>query len=444
MRIALRAVLGLLGVFGIWMVSENAEAAVETERVTIGGELRARYEFRDDADFNSKSDDTLAFAVSRIRLHFGYEIAPDLSFFIQMQDSRLFGSETTTASNEKNMDLHQGYLAVKNLAGPLTVLLGRQEMAFGDHRLVGNVGWSNIGRSFDGLRLNYAAGPVRLDGWAMIVRQYDNAATADPDFTKPSRDGQQFYGLHAAVKPASISVEPYLLYLVDTGNTAGAAMTDPAARGQNRVTAGLRVDGRTAGDAVDFTAEGAYQTGGMESRGTTPKSDVRAYAYAVKAGFTLPAAIKPRIGIEYDRASGDDDPADGAFKTFENLFPTNHMHYGYMDYVGWRNMQDLRVSLGVKPTAVSWIGLDYHRFSLVETADNWYAASGKVFRTTPAANSEKDLGQEVDLVVYGMVKEKLRMEAGYGRFIPGQYVKSNFPSADDPSDFFYVQTSVGF
>ena len=115
-----------------------------------------------------------------------------------------------------------------------------------------------------------------------------------------------------------------------------------------------------------------------------------------------------------------------------------------MDYVGWRNMQDLRFSLGVKPTQTSNVSLDYHLFCLAKEADHWYAASGRIFRSTPAGNSELELGQEIDVVAYTIIKEKLRLEGGYGHFYPGQYVKTNFTGASDDSDFVYLQAGVSF
>jgi hypothetical protein len=245
------------------------------------------------------------------------------------------------------------------------------------------------------------------------------------------------------------------MYLLDGGNPVGLAgtpptptvlspITAPAALGQNRVTLGLRVDGKVAKESIDFTGEGAYQLGSMDARLATPESDISAHAFVLKAGYTAPVAMKPRVGIEYDRASGDSDPTDDKFETFENLFPTNHLYYGYMDYVGWRNMQALRLSVSVKPTATSGVSLDYHMFSLAETSDRWYQATGATFGPAPTAgNTESDLGQEVDLVGYLMVKEKVRLEAGLTQFMPGDYVDVNFP-ANDVSQFVYLQATVGF
>lgn len=443
-RIFLCAIFTVLSMIWVWKNIERAEAALDAQVVTIGGEVRERYEFRDNADFNSNTGDTLSFVGSRIRLHLGYEVTPDIVFFFQMQDSRLFGSETSTASNEKNLDLHQGYLTVKNLAGPLTMTLGRQEMVFGDSRLVGNFGWSNIGRSFDGLRLTYIPGVIRMDLWAAMTKQFSTNVGADPAFTPSNRDTQQFYGLYTTIRVAESTIEPYLMYLKDTGSIGTSQLTDPLAPAQDRMTIGLRMDGKVASGQVDMTGEGAYQFGTMAARATSPESDIRAYAFAVKVGYTLPVAVKPRIGIEYDRASGDDNSLDDKFETFENLFPTNHIHYGYMDYLGWRNMQGLKFSLGAKPTSASGISLDFHLFSLAKKKDNWYRASGHVFRTTPTTNNETDLGQEIDLVAYTMLKEKIRLEAGYGHFFPGDYVKVNFPTAIDDSDFLYLQAMVIF
>jgi hypothetical protein len=299
----------------------------------------------------------------------------------------------------------------------------------------------------------YLAAPVRVDFWAASPKVYGTNTGSSPAFAPSNREHQEFYGIYGSIKTAPVTVEPYVMYLLDGGNAgelnaAGTALlspiTAPAARGQNRVTVGLRADGKAAAEAIDFTGEAAYQMGSMDARGTTPESDISAHAFVLKGGYTVPVGLKPRVGIEYDRASGDSDRTDDTFETFENLFPTNHPFYGYMDYVGWRNMQDIRLSFSVKPSATSGVSLDYHRFSLVEDDDNWYAASGAVFRTTPVNNAESDLGQEIDLVAHLMVKEKLRIEVGYGRFMPGDYVDVNSPTATDASDWFYAQVGTSF
>ncbi|MBI3604643.1 MAG: alginate export family protein, partial [Nitrospirae bacterium] len=263
----LAALIMMIGIGGT-----PAHAALDTEKLTIGGEIRERGEFRTNADFNNNADDGLSFIGSR---------APEISFFFQMQDFRVFGSEFSTASNEQNLDLHQGYLMVKNLIGPASLTLGRQEMVFGDSRLIGNFGWSNVGRSFDGLRFAYLKDALRIDLFGMTIKKGTYAAipAVDPPATTANQDGQHLYGIYASLKASGMTIEPYLLLLQDSRPATGA-ITDAAANGQTRETLGVRVDKKGEGNPLDFTAELAYQTGTMDPRGVTPKSNIQAYALA--------------------------------------------------------------------------------------------------------------------------------------------------------------------
>ena len=67
----------------------------------------------------------------------------------------------------------------------------------------------------------------------------------------------------------------------------------------------------------------------------------------------LQSAWKPRLAFNFDYASGDGranctftrihDPCKTA-NTFENMFPTNHIHMGYMDVQAWKNMMSPSVN----------------------------------------------------------------------------------------------------
>ena len=54
-------------------------------------------------------------------------------------------------------------------AQPLSVRVGRQELAFGDQRLVGHVNWLNTARSFDAVRGVFRHQKIRIDGFAASV-----------------------------------------------------------------------------------------------------------------------------------------------------------------------------------------------------------------------------------------------------------------------------------
>lgn len=87
---------------------------------------------------------------------------------LQAQDSRRFGEESSVADGSADaLDMHQAFLELRR-PGRTTVglRLGRQEVALADERLVGRRPWSQVGNSFDGVRLD--AGGERWGATALL------------------------------------------------------------------------------------------------------------------------------------------------------------------------------------------------------------------------------------------------------------------------------------
>src|SRR3989442_14416301 len=178
--------LAVFAVGGVMVAAGPAFAKTDMDQVTIGGEARIRYEFRNNTSFNSVAGNESA-ASHRIRVNVGYDLTPDVSFFAQLQAARVWGTEGNglTASPQgtgigavsatnlggTGVDLHQGYILLKNvLVSGLSVKAGRQEIIFGDHRLFGNFGWSQVGNSFDAVRLTHSMPIADVDlFWARII-----------------------------------------------------------------------------------------------------------------------------------------------------------------------------------------------------------------------------------------------------------------------------------
>src|SRR5437879_7317929 len=181
--------LAVFAVGGVMVAADPAFAKTDMDQLTIGGEVRIRYEIRNNTSFNSNNSNESA-ASHRVRVNVGYDLTPDVSFFAQLQDARIWGSEgnaggttsgigAVSSANQGNtgVDLHQGYILLKNvLVSGLSVKAGRQEIIFGDHRLFGNFGWSQIGNSFDAVRLTHSMPIADVDlFWARIF-ETENAA----------------------------------------------------------------------------------------------------------------------------------------------------------------------------------------------------------------------------------------------------------------------------
>src|SRR5256712_10056585 len=266
--------LAVFAVGGVMVAADPAFAKTDMDQLTIGGEARIRYEILNNTSLNSNNSNESA-ASHRIRVNVGYDLTPDVSFFVQIQDARIWGSEGSTPGavagtnintssgiasvasangDTTGVDLHQGYILLKNvLVSGLSVKAGRQEIIFGDHRLFGNFGWSQVGNSFDAVRLTNSIPTADLDlFWARIADTETGAGCVtngvgscsgvifSPNGTRATTD-QDVYGLYVTLKAIpNWTVEPYFFLLKD-GRTPTTTITAAQAAGQTRSTRGGRV-----------------------------------------------------------------------------------------------------------------------------------------------------------------------------------------------------------
>jgi alginate export protein len=473
--------LAVFATVGGLVASDPAFAKVDVDQLTIGGEARIRYEGRNNGALNSNLKANESAASHRVRVNVGYDLTPDVSFFAQIQDARNYGGEgnpggsgIAAVSNNgifggTGLDLHQGYILVKNAGVPgLSVKIGRQEIMFGDHRLFGNFGWSQVGNSFDAVRLTHSTPIADVDlFWARIIDTEAAAAAAAGSgvFFPPAAGSpkgttdQNVYGLYVTLKPIpNWTIEPYYFLLKDdrapgTGTPAPTLRT-PQAPSQTRSTVGGRINGKAG--PLDATGELAWQFGSMSDNlaATSPTDNlhINAWAGAFKAGFTFDAVpMRPRVGIEFDYASGSNCTTTcGKNNTFDNLYPTNHFHYGYMDLMAWKNMVNYHLVFDVKPSPVSKLQVNFIIHRLANSKDNWYRAGQVTYGTSAATNQAASLGKELDIHYYRTIKEKFKFEIGVGHFWAGEWTAAggNTIAGGDPNgsgqNWGYMMGSVLF
>ena len=444
--------------------------------LTFDIQERFRWEIRDNNfDFNDAvntvNDDNWFLQRARV----GVMIKPCSWFklYAQAQDSREIGSKRADfpgvlgAEGDDAFDLRQGYVEFGNAEEfPLTLKVGRQVLSYGDERLIGASDWNNLGRTFDAVKLRWEASNWSLDAFASTVVVPTRGKYNQSDFLNGNETGRQqiFSGLYFSTTAIPVqTTDLYVLHLHENDNPKYF----PKATGDtNFFTLGLRIkskpgafahsdpepggkgphDGKTVAPprapkpvGLDYDLEAAFQTGDL--RGL----DLTAFAIHAGTGYNFDTAWTPRVGVEYNYASGDRDPLDGNVETFQNLFPTNHKFYGFMDVFSWQNIHDLAASVKVQPVKPVTIQADYHAFWLASTDDVWYRANGvtAVRPLTPAARAASNYaGSEVDLTVTWNVRKELTLQAGYSHFFAGDYLGDTGARSD--ADFGYVQATLTF
>src|SRR5438876_6550496 len=126
----------------------------------LGGQFRARYEHAEylgTVDFSAtgghSSDNRM---LLRTFVHMGYDPTPWLNFYAEARDSRGFWDEPSPNPDLDTVDLHQAFVQIGNpQLFPLIAKIGRQELSYGDERLIGASDWTNVRRTFDAAKLRY-------------------------------------------------------------------------------------------------------------------------------------------------------------------------------------------------------------------------------------------------------------------------------------------------
>lgn len=449
-----------------WLRKDNPSMAAWD----IGAQVRLRYEIRDhfgivgipgSVDFRETGADVdNAYFLHRIKPRIGYT-AEWFNVLVEARSSGSTGDDRNpNPESDGPIDFHQAYVFIGNHKEfPVSLKVGRQELSYGDERLIGAFNWNNLGRVFDAAKLRWQNQYFGADLFSGRVVIPD-----DNNFNMPN-DYDWFSGVYASTKlvPKQLT-EVYLLSRnVSAGSpTVSGVGTSPLINGpppRDIYTLGLRVKsnpGQLAG--WDYAAELMGQYGHFNDPALPPGSgSLEHLAYAIFAGVGYTFAdspYAPRFGIEYNLGSGDSNPSDDKHETFENLFPTNHKFYGYMDFFSLQNLHNVRLTSSVKLLPRLTMLTEYHAFWLYDTSDNLYAVNGaRRGGIAPTGgtgyginpNNSSYVGSEVDLVATYAVGPQTTLEAGYGHFFVGGYIKQSLatPGATD-ANWVYIQMNVNF
>ena len=379
----------------------------------VRGEFRERIEGFSNAGFASGRDDV--YWLSRLRLNASIIPSRFLAFQLQAQDARVAKKEigSTALPFAGPFDLRMGFADVGTTTSRMVARVGRQELAYGEQRLVGHLNWTNTARTFDAAKVTLRSKRVTLDLFdASVVRILDG------QFDK-SGNGNRFLGAYgsAALVPKS-TIEPYLFWKQDQNLRTELATTGTL----ELATIGVRWTGKLPA-RIEYGTEMAVQTGSLGS------DAVGAWAghWQVRAG--APTRMPFGLTGEYNYASGDENPSDGKRGTFDQLYPTGHDKYGLADQIGWRNIHHLRAGVDMVPIKALSVTANYHSWWLAKSRDALYTAGGAVLARLPAGAASRRVGQEIDLQAARPITPQLQVAAGYAYIFPGAFLKEATPGA---------------
>ncbi len=412
--------------------------------VNVDVQLRHRYEWRSNFDFNDSLYDKDGFNLWRSRLGVTLKPTNDLKFFYQLQDARISDDSTTGSKStfENWAEARQLWaeaktdkLAVEAIdLSKVGIRLGRQELSYGSQRLLGAFDWSNVAQTFDAGKviLEFEQPKLNIDIFGGGKTPVKSPREQDDLYDGSANDRVGgYYAVYKGMK--DFTIDQYVINRNTDGQTVSFGQT-----GDGEVedyTIGGRVAGKIADTSFDFELEAAKQVGNSGSL------DADAQMAIAILGYTFDQAWHPRLSFEFDYASGDRNSADGKRQTFDNIHPTNHFYYGFMDFVSLQNINNYRFQIKADPTKKLNVQSDFHLIFLDSPKDNLYGANKAVKRAT-TAGADPYVGSEIDLLAKYQVTNFMSMLTGYSHFFAGDFLK-NTGSSDD-ADFVYAQTTFSF
>jgi hypothetical protein len=382
--------------------------------LSFSGEYRMRVEGFDGGGF--KADTRDAYALNRVRLNMRVSPTYWMRFQFQAQDAQAFGKNAKPDAPpfENTIDMRQAYAEFGKAEAPLFLLrVGRQELVFGEQRLIGHLNWTNTSRSFDAARLTLQHTRYKVDLFAASVV---NLREGTADKSSGGNDIHGAYGSITKIVP-NATLEPYVFWRLARGTKMEVGLPGKT----DRKVYGARLAGKLPAN-LDYSVEMAGQAGSVGA------DNIRAMASHVTLGYTLASfKKKPRLVAEYNYASGDETPNDGVQQTFDQLYPTGHDKQGLADQVGWRNIHDIRTGIEYKATGKLTLTGFYHSWWLASRTDALYNAAGAAIVKVANGSAGRHVGQEADVQMTYTLNATTSIGAGYANIFPGTFLKNATP-----------------
>ena len=310
-------------------------------------------------------------------------------------------------------------------------------------RLIGNFGFSDVMRSFDGAVATYGS----KDWQATVMYGVPTKGVFDLQGMNEIRNTDLVY--------ASLNAGPnqywgnsfgrifYVYY--DDGRRLAPVDNRPAAiRAADRRsiyihTAGVDYAGTLAiGPGVaDFMLWGGGQLGAWGSLSQ------EAYAALAECGYKLPkVAWQPWLRLGYTTTSGDGNAKDGTHATFFQILPTPRP-YAMFPFFNMMNVNDAMAQMILNPMRGAEIQSSLHGLWLSSSNDLWYSGGGafdnKNFGYSGRPSSDRSyLATLLDCQLTWKINEHVSTTLYYGHAFGGSVISATYPGGKE-ADYGFIE-----
>ncbi len=374
----------ILAIILFTLLFQSAKAQFE-----IDGQIRPRFEHRNGYKQLRDSSTTSAnFISQRTRLRFAYK-KDNLVMKISFQDVHVWGDIAPKKTQSGLIGLHEGW-AKFNFNKETFIIVGRQEIAYDNGRVLTQANWNQIGFTHDAIKLGY-----HINNW-----EFETALAYNQDgqiFGTDYFAGLSFYKFMNTIwvsrKFDNLTIS--VLNIADVRQKNDTTYIDYL-----RNTIGPTIQYKTSKLGIDLRAY--YQNGKLQSG-----SDVSAFYLNTDISYKIVNKLTAIVGFELMSGTDATDITNTTNNSFDIMYGARHKFNGLIDYfstpVTTGNAGLVDIYLKAKFNATDKISLvgQFHNFRLhnnyVDNNDN---------------TIDKALGNEIDLSAKIKFSKTVQLDLG--------------------------------
>lgn len=417
----------------------------DTFNLVFDGNIRYRYEhwnnmnmkcYGSEPELGAPNDDIL---LQRIIAGFTVKLNNQFKISAHIQDSRAFGWSLASKTepdafkihpqnsmepyyimnpNEEFFEIYDANIQIDSLFNCVSIIAGRQKIAFTDYRVYGPGNWGNTGRwTWDAVQLI-----IHKDNWTTAI-WYGGTKIHDQQKTHLLFTNLEYFGggLHTNYRFKNILNTD--LYLAQKRQGSADYIREKKI---NRNWAGARIYNHPN---IPWKYEISY----TYEYGKEAGRKIKAQGLFLKIGYQLETFYwKPCLSFRYTHASGNiPNSADG--ERFDPVFGAGDRYYGWMNLVKWSNLDDMEIILELYPIKGMRTELKYNILRIPEPED--VKINGNLI-LPPGKNH---LGNEIDLLVSYDINNSWQLTLLAGYFALKDAITL---TSINPGDAFYISAQV--
>lgn len=463
-------------------------AFAEVQNIKVSGDITERYVERAQMDLQTGRssaatagdqhyDDVQSAFLSTVRLRVDADLTDNVQAVVRLINERVWSEEeeaNSSGASDSLIELDLAYITLKEfLYSPLTLILGRQPLRYGMGFIVGDPDTNQFSeynhysgtqldtiipedlssrKAFDAIRAILDYNPMVID---LIFAKIDEARVVGTVGAtgSPENDDVDLIGANVAYNwggDKNLQTEAYAFIkeVSSDGGTGGQAANNLVIREENNdrvITLGTRATIEPI-ERLFLAGEVAWQMGKKwfsGNNGTVLDSarDREAFAYQIIGQYALDMKYSPVLTTVFTHYSGDKDPGNlvqghAEYKAWDPMFEDQAGGKLYSALFPATNCNIPEVRIGLTPMEDVKLSLEYaalildEAFAVNTAAQTTTAWTPNDYATYTVNLGNKDLGQEVDLLLTYDYTEDVQFGLNGGVFMPGAVFTT---SASDPN-----------